>query len=68
MDPNANLREQLRSPDRILNGYPGGGAYPDLEHDADRLAELVDALHTWIIGGGALPDRWQTRTAKGESR
>lgn len=51
MDPNANLAEQCEIASRILKAG-------DLD-DADRLAELVCALDSWLRVGGALPERWQ---------
>jgi len=54
MDPTANLIEQRRIVARILDWRrdPNG-------LDAIRLAELVEALDTWIKSGGALPQQWQ---------
>ena len=51
MDPNANLEEQRRIVKRNLDGKPEPG-------DANRLAELVDVLDTWLSGGGFLPRVW----------
>lgn len=53
MDPNANLAEQLTIAARINAGTPEEG-------DADRLAELVEALNEWVANGGALPAAWET--------
>ncbi len=52
MDPTANLKEQLELAKSFANGK---------EHDTDdaaRLAELVLALHQWMVRGGALPAQW----------
>ena len=64
MDPDANLRAQLLIAQRIVDASPG--------LDAERLAELVLALHDWITCGGFLPAAWcppptqgRTPTVKG---
>jgi hypothetical protein len=54
MDPDANLSEQLMLTELILDGQ----ATPV---DANRLAELVQALDAWIANGGFLPGRWQKK-------
>lgn len=59
MDPTANLKEQLELSKEIQLAF-------DSENELDvgsceRLAELVLALHEWIIKGGALPAQWQTK-------
>ena len=54
MDPNANLEEQLRIAARIANGE-------ELSTDAERLADLVEALDGWLKGGGFLPQRWERK-------
>lgn len=50
MDPNANLEELRRL------AY----AAVELSEDADavRLAELVLALDSWLLKGGAFPKAW----------
>jgi hypothetical protein len=53
VDPNANLAEQRAIATKIL-----GGANPFTTEDAWRLAELVAAMDTWLVSGGALPDDW----------
>lgn len=61
MDPNANLEEQLEIAARILD-YSDDPDVPEENIDPDdalRLAELVQALHDWISGGGFLPAKWQ---------
>lgn len=49
MDIDANLAEQKRIVARAVNG----DAY-----DAERLVDLVEAMHEWIEKGGALPAIW----------
>lgn len=53
MDPQANLDEQLRLAVRIQGAIDGGR--PPVADDVDRLAELVLALHGWMLCGGFLP-------------
>lgn len=52
MDPNANLREQRELARLILSGNPSA-------RYADRLAELVVALDSWIRAGGFMPADWE---------
>lgn len=52
MDPDANLAEQLRIVQRVNDGKAD-------TDDAYRLADLVEALHEWIAGGGFLPKAWK---------
>ena len=56
MDPDANLAEQAKLARRIL-AADDAGDYAD--HDASRLAELVEALDEWIRRGGFLPQAWK---------
>lgn len=60
MDPTANLKEQLRITNLLLEE---AGESRDMEL-AERLAELVYALNEWISGGGFLPQEW----AEGRAR
>jgi len=53
MDPDANLSEQRRIAEQIVEN----GAI-DADR-AERLAELVLALDEWLKKGGFLPARWQ---------
>lgn len=53
MDPNATLDEIRRLVPVIANGNGN-------EHDAMRLAELIDALDEWITRAGYLPAPWGT--------
>lgn len=48
MDPKANLEEQRTLAAAILKGEDDDG-------DAERLAELVEALDQWRRGGGYDP-------------
>lgn len=57
MDPNANLQEQLDIAAAILESVDAEEGI-DVD-DAARLAELVEALHGWISGGGFLPSAWR---------
>lgn len=57
MDPDANLDETLTLAAEITAATDIGD--PVDADSAARLAELVDALHTWIVNGGALPRRWK---------
>lgn len=52
MEPNSNLTEQLHIAGLIARG-------DDQPGDADRLAELVEALDDWLRNGGALPTQWR---------
>ena len=57
MDPDANLKEQLELAKAILDGgQPGATRY-----NAERLAELVEALDGWMVKGGFEPRRWRKR-------
>lgn len=56
MDPDENLREQWEIAHRLTEKPQN--TERDLE-DAERLAELVLALDTWITNGGALPKSWR---------
>lgn len=57
MDPDSNWQEQLDLAAELIDAADGGE--PDIDEEAAlRLAELVDALGTWISNGGALPKAW----------
>lgn len=61
MDPNANLKEMLELAASIIEAYEdedGNGVDQD---DANRLAELVEALDGWLSKGGFLPGRWERK-------
>ncbi len=58
MDPNVNLLEQRRLSNELLNGIVDGVATGKLMIKAERLAELVLALDTWITNGGFKPREW----------
>ena len=66
MDPDANLREQLEiSADilAVMDAADEDGSLTPVQLEnlagyAARLAELVQALNTWICRGGALPLGW----------
>lgn len=65
MDPDANLEEQRSLAESILEALDvdeDAGDEVDIEsvrHDAERLAELVQALDQWISRGGFLPKDWR---------
>jgi len=53
MDPDINLREQLRLAQEILETEEG------IAWRANELAELVLALDQWLTAGGCQPERWR---------
>lgn len=65
MDPNANLREQLKLAAVDWTGKDTGELSPAelsrLHSDHCRLCELVEGLDQWIAHGGFLPDRWRRK-------
>lgn len=64
MDPDENLTEQLRLAESILAaGDACNSDLLDIADDAERLAELVQALHGWLKKGGFLPSPWQPKPA-----
>lgn len=66
MDPTANLKEQLEQAaayQKIWDECPEDGNLTDDQLDklatiGNRLAELVEALHGWIMKGGFMPHQW----------
>jgi hypothetical protein len=62
MDPDANLREQRQVAARILAALdaadPDTGEWRPDPDDAHRLAELSEALDSWLRRGGAPPSEW----------
>ena len=66
MDPNANLQEQRRIVADIIrtwddcnaDGTLTRGQQAHVAEQANRLAELVQALDQWITRGGVLPAAW----------
>ncbi len=61
MDPDANLEEQLRIIALLNDEGAECADVDDLVLHGERLAELVQALHEWIAGGGFLPKAWRRR-------
>lgn len=55
MDPTANLAEQRVITAIILTGDLD---IQELHDKADRLAELAEAIDSWITRGGHLPQQW----------
>ena len=53
MDPNENLKEQLRLAEIIIESQDG-----NTHLFAEELAELVLGLDHWLSCGGSLPDAW----------
>lgn len=58
MDPNANLAEQVKLAEALVEGRHEGDSGA-LEESATGLAELVLALNDWMRGGGFPPDSWR---------
>lgn len=62
MDPTANLKEQLELAKLIIEPgfyFPDSQEAIEAERNAERLAELVLALHGWISNHGFLPSQWR---------
>ena len=67
VDPDANLDEQLSLAESILeridSANEDGTISPDdmgeIVEDAQRLAELVQELQSWVSRGGFLPAAWK---------
>lgn len=67
MDPEANLRAQRDVAAAVMKLWDSAGddgsftaaQTAALVHHAYRLAELVQALDGWILGGGFLPAPWK---------
>ena len=59
MDPNANLDEMRKLAAAILYDQGCGDPYESSNAQAERLAELVQALDEWIANGGFLPNDWK---------
>ena len=65
MDPNANLEEQRKLAEKILQGIEDTvGELDDLEKDSNRLAELVQAMDEWLSGQGFYPEDWDNPDRK----
>lgn len=59
MDPDANLQEQRELLESIQRQADEGFSNPSsFCQEAERLADLVEALDRWLYDGGALPSRW----------
>lgn len=64
MDPDANLKEQRELAAKIIRGTDESDdrllseKMDEFVTDADRLAELVQALDEWLTKGGSLPKGW----------
>lgn len=64
MDPDETLRGIVESANAVLNDE--ADTYPDnLGSDATALAEGVQNLHTWLMGGGFLPAAWRASAGAG---
>lgn len=63
MDPEANLREQRRLTRRLLAEFDASvvdaAEWHPAPDDVYRLAELADAMDTWLSRGGASPHAWR---------
>jgi hypothetical protein len=58
MDPNANLKEQRELAAKMITDYNDSESNGIDQDDANRLAELVQALDEWISRQGFLPKAW----------
>jgi len=59
MDPNATVKEAVELAKQITEAIDNDRQVDSA--DADRLAQLVIALDTWLRKGGFLPDAWQNK-------
>ena len=60
MDPNEALRRLLDLAESTQRDAVGGFDYGiNLTGRAIDMAELVEALDSWIVAGGFLPERWE---------
>lgn len=60
MDPQTNLHDQIRLAHEIQALSDANfETTPDIAERAERLADLVLALDTWIRNGGFLPPDWE---------
>jgi len=60
MDPNACLKEIREIGERMYDSVWIDHRTPTQSYldDSRRLAELIDSLDQWIVGGGFLPAAW----------
>jgi hypothetical protein len=59
MDPDAALEELLCLVRRLAALADGEIGKPIDRDEVLRVAELVEALNSWLTGGGFLPQRWK---------
>jgi hypothetical protein len=59
VDPNTNLAEMRELAAAILNDQSCPDPYEPSAAQAERLAELVQALDEWLTKGGFLPHDWR---------
>lgn len=59
MDPNVTLEEARRVAEQIRLERDQHGEDFTIADLGERLAELVEALNSWIMGGGFLPQAWE---------
>lgn len=64
MDPTKNLSEQVELAKKMLKDYEDLDSNGIDQDDANRLAQLVEALDEWIRRGGFLPVPWQNAERK----
>jgi len=61
MDPTANLNKQLQLAQLLNNDGEKYLTAQEGDEAGAELAALVQALDTWIINGGALPEQWRPK-------
>ena len=59
MDPNETYRDLIRAWSEFQQYRER--AHTDAFYAAERMADAVEALDTWIRGGGFLPSAWGAR-------
>ncbi len=64
MDPNEALLEQRELIAWLLSDTAKHKDRAEYVQKAERLAEVSQALDTWLAKGGFLPDRWHPNLRK----
>lgn len=61
MDPNSDLKKMLKLAAKMLRDHEDEDLEGIDRDDANRLAEMVEALDGWLSKGGFLPGKWERK-------